>query len=231
MSNSKLITIQNRSSVVAAAEFSAAIAAVQWQVSNHFKPWWNEGAILRESDRVDSWHLAVVDDADQAGALGYHDRDANDVPDGLVFAKTSQDYGVTWTSVLSHEVLELIADPWVSSCWQIGAKTFAALEVCDPVEVVGYLIDGVEVSNFVLPKFFIPGSTAKKYDYLGRLKAPLEIEDGGYISYWTPDIGWTSYQMKNGKLVPTIAPARYSFRGHDRTVLRNSETTKEKTDA
>jgi hypothetical protein len=38
------------------------------------------------------------------------------LPFAKVFAKTSQDYELEWSTTFSHEVLETITDPWAELC-------------------------------------------------------------------------------------------------------------------
>jgi len=59
---------------------------------------------------------------------------------------------------LSHELLEMLADPWINWCATGNDSKIYALEVCDAVEAddLGYDIDGVRVSDFVTPAWFEP---------------------------------------------------------------------------
>jgi hypothetical protein len=120
MSNSVALAVENKSTVLMDAQVQAAIPALQQQVSYHFKPYWNEGARLvfvpsGSVPPIGSWLLSILDDSDQAGALGYHEVTSDNTPLLKVFAKTDQENGLSWTVTASHEVLEAIADPWVSS--------------------------------------------------------------------------------------------------------------------
>jgi len=55
-------------------------------------------------------------------------------PLGKVFAQFDIRNGASWTVTFSHELLEMLADPWINWC-AIGSDSRAyALEVCDPVE-------------------------------------------------------------------------------------------------
>ena len=57
--------------------------------------------------------------------------------------------GPGWTVRLSHEVLEMLVDPTAAA--SLNGKS---LEVCDPVNSYHYMLDGVAVSDFVLPNWF-----------------------------------------------------------------------------
>jgi hypothetical protein len=91
---------------------------------------------------------------------------------------------------MSHETLEMRADPEINQVifnqtTDSGGELFA-LEVCDAVEddSLGYNIDGVLVSDFVLPTWFAPALASKgiKFDFLGHLHNPVPtLLPGGYI--------------------------------------------------
>ncbi len=113
------VSIINESKLAAPAEVQAAAAALQRQVSEHFAPAWGVDATLSlvaagAKPLPGSWWLVILDDSDQAGALGYHDLTDEAMPLGKVFVKTAQDAGVKWTITASHELLELLADPAIN---------------------------------------------------------------------------------------------------------------------
>lgn len=125
------------------------------------------------------------------GVLGYHTEDPGGSQWGIVAAKPELDNGAAvltgdWSvsSVLSHEVLELLGD---QACNLWAADAGGALwsrELCDPVEAPTYPVAGVSVSNFVLPAWFDPNAArGAKVDQLGVLKAPFTIAKGGYAVY------------------------------------------------
>ena len=85
------VAIINESSVVTDAELQHWIPALQTQVSDQFADIWGVDAQLSFVPRADqptpgTWQLVVLDDSDQAGALGYHDVTADALPLGKVFA-------------------------------------------------------------------------------------------------------------------------------------------------
>lgn len=170
------------------AEVVAAVEAIQIQVDRDFEPAHGIGATLaafKDGDAIppDAWPVRLVPTCDDPGALGYHDDPQ--VPSGIVGVQTAKDDGVPWTSVLSHEVLELLADPWADVARQSGAS-FYAMEVCDPVEGQPYSINGVAVERFILPSWFRDGSPGP-WDFAppgdkALLAAPLSLISGGYCS-------------------------------------------------
>src|SRR5262249_41577464 len=72
------VSIINESGLVAPAEAQTCVAALQRQVTEHFAPAWGIDAALSyvapgAKPIAGSWWLVILDDSDQAGALGYHD--------------------------------------------------------------------------------------------------------------------------------------------------------------
>ena len=72
------ISIKNDSSRLADAQVSAVVPALQTQVSQDFAPPWGVDADLDfvpkgQQPPAGHWWLVVLDNSDQAGALGYHE--------------------------------------------------------------------------------------------------------------------------------------------------------------
>jgi hypothetical protein len=134
----------------------------------------------------------LLDDADEADALGYHDQTPDGRPYGRVFVNpVLNSKGTVLTgansvsATLSHEVLEMWWDPQVNSWFQAPDGKLWAGELCDAVEGDSYdiLVSGnkVAVSNFVLQPFFdCEPEKGASFDYLGVLKKPFSIAPGGY---------------------------------------------------
>lgn len=131
--------------------------------------------------------MAILDNADQAGALGYHDTTPDGRPYGKVFLEPILSNGgklisgeVSLSATLSHECLEMVGDPYC--CWwsqNLKDGKLYCLELGDPVEADSYTIDDVAVSNFVGPRYFSQGPGP--YDYMGKLKEPFTMTVGGYL--------------------------------------------------
>jgi hypothetical protein len=209
----RVITVVNQSTVVSAADAAAGVAAVQQQLAQHFGPAWGiAGVRLEFGPDTTGERIYLMDDSDQADALGYHE-DTHQVPVGYVFAKTDLDAGDTWTSTLSHEALEQVVDPFANAgvLASLGRRAvLVALEVCDAVENDVYQIGGVEVSNFVLPAWFNNGFSGG-VDFMGRLKKALTLSAGGYVAY-TPDLrNWQQVLGKSALARQAAAPG-YSRR-------------------
>jgi hypothetical protein len=195
------------------AEVHTAIRAINRQVAYDFAPYWSLAATLRLEGRAGPkpdtktladmrgdavlylWNGNDVDDA-----LGYHDANHRGIPFGFVFTKLSKALGEPWTVTLSHEALEMIADPEVNLLVQgphPAEKRFVFhwYEMCDAVQDETYDIDGIEVSNFLLPLYFTASNeVGGRNDFLGTLhkKATLSsfgINPGGYIGFFDPETG------------------------------------------
>lgn len=122
--------------------------------------------------------IYVFDDSDTAGALGYHDVTPAGQPYAKIFAKTTLANGVAISSCLSHELLELCGDPGCDQWVKAPDGYEYAQELSDAVESFTYDLDGVDVSDFVLPAFF--GAGAGPFDYLSKLTRAFETGVGGY---------------------------------------------------
>jgi len=133
------------------------------------------------------------------------------------------EYKANPSSALSHELLEMLADPWINWCAMGSDNRIYALEVCDAVEDdrLGYKIDGVLVSDFITPAWF-ERTDADRLDFSQHLSKQLELARGGYISVFDPSSGWTQIDAR-GAGGPRIAPgSRRQRRKLIRPAWRNS---------
>jgi hypothetical protein len=78
------ISVINESTVLTDTDVTPVVIALQQQVTNDFRPIWGTDAELKMIPQgtpapAGTWQLVILDDSDQAGALGYHDL----TPDGL----------------------------------------------------------------------------------------------------------------------------------------------------
>jgi len=149
--------------------------------------------------KPDEWVLGLFSEPDQPDALGYHDQSEHGLPMLKVFPMLDTQDGTSWSVTASHEVLETLADPNLARCAQAPDGKFWAYEVCDAVETDTYEIDGVTLSNFVLPPYFEPPAKLDgvKFDHMGLIKKPYEIRPGGYGQYWSTN-GWKQVLAHKG---------------------------------
>lgn len=189
------ISILNETTVLKDDQVKPVVDALQIQVTRDFAPIWGIDADLTfvplgGNPVQDGWWLSLLDNSDQAQALGYHDLTNLGFPLGKAFIKTDIDANPSWTNTVSHELLEMLADPEINRTILVyqsdGSKRLYAYEDCDACEddTLGYSINGVLVSDFVTPQWFVPQSTifpGVKYDFQGHVTAPFQILAGGYI--------------------------------------------------
>ncbi len=192
------VDVTNESTVLDDATCAKYVAAVQTQVSRDYFPLWGTDAKLTfmpKGGKPDPahWLMVIGDTSDQVGALGYHSLSSASEPIGFVFAKTDLDNGALVSVTLSHEVLEMLADPDINLTAQLDQTRFVAYENADAVEddSDGYDVNGVTVSDFVLPSYFTPGHPGP-WDFNKLLKAGMPtLRPNGYLSIYVIGQGWT----------------------------------------
>ena len=128
---------------------------------------------------------------------GWHDLTAHGMPLAKVFlavlkkeidatgekarAKAFRDE-VTLTA--THEIAEMLVDPAITLCVQRTGYGVYSLEIADPVEEDGFVIDGFKVTDFVYPswyeQFHARGSTT--FDHCKKCRGPFQIAKNGYAS-------------------------------------------------
>lgn len=145
-----------------------------------------------------SYVIGILDDADQAGDLGWHTEGPGGVVYGRVFARPVLQNGgnimsaeLSVSSVLSHEVLETVGDQHCNLWADVDGSTAYAYEVGDPVESDSYPVTIAAgtgesvlamVSNFVLPAWFDPQAPAgARLDYMGLTTEPFQVRPTGYV--------------------------------------------------
>jgi len=199
------ISVINESTVLTDSDVTPIVSALQQQVTNDFRPIWGLDAELTlipqgTAPPNGTWWLVLLDDSDQAGALGYHDLTPDGLPIGKVFAGSDLKFGMSWSVTASHELLEMLADPNINLTVFIQnadtAGTLYAYEVCDACEddSLGYTINDVLVSDFVYPTWFEDFRTqgSVQFDQMNKIRNPLELLPGGYIGIFnvTDGSGW-----------------------------------------
>lgn len=202
------ISVVNRSVAIGDREMHRVIRAINRQVAEDFEPYWAFGGRLRLENsagantdfstlselRGDAI-LYILDSASDLSVLGYHDRNLSGIPYGSVFLDLCKQLGDEWSVTLSHETLELIADPLCNLLVQgphpalAGQTVYHYYEMCDAVQTQSYLLDGVMVSDFVLPEYFSPEASPRRNDFCSSPLAPFGTIPGGYIGFFDPVLG------------------------------------------
>jgi len=165
--------------------FDRLTAALQKCYDQHFVPVWGYPLKLynTKTAKPTDWQFVYFDNADTAGALGYHDLTKNGQPVSKIFVKTTLDDGQLVSVTACHELFEMAIDP-IANLWAEAADgTEYAYEMSDPVEEDTFLVDGIQMSNFVHPSWFEPflHPPGTKFDHLGLLKKPFSMTKGGYV--------------------------------------------------
>lgn len=199
------MSVINASSALSDAAVRAAIPALQTQVTRDVSPVWGTDASLvfvpaGMPPVAGSWWLVVLDNSDSAGALGYHDLTDEGLPLGKAFAGADLQLGYQWTVTLSHELVEMLADPDINLTVFMQPKSstgkLVMREVCDPCEAdtYAYPIENILVADFVFPEWFQgfrPPKSAQ-FDLRKQIDRPLQVLPGGYIGIFdiAAGTGW-----------------------------------------
>ena len=210
-----LISVINHTSgLIIDSDVQTAIRAVNRQLAEDFASHWGMTATLRlEGPRGSLTGAQAVDQASEFNgeaviylwhpvdvpmALGFHARNHLGVPYGFVFPEVARQLEEPWTAAFSHEALEMVADPdvnlMVMGPHPVDARrtVFHWYEVCDAVQGETYRIDGVPVSNFLLPLYFTnTEERGSRNDFLGhshfgRTLASFGANPGGYVGFFDP---------------------------------------------
>lgn len=221
-----VITVKNISTKVTDSDFQTVISAIGEQVTRDFHPEWDITATLsgittslQGKVHIQGKHNAIIYFGDSyqdpttgvEGALGYHSVNHADIPYGFVYLDITDEYGEKWSVTLSHEVLELLADPDAAET-VVGpapkgasGQVYYDLEVCDPTQGDSYKIGAVDVSNFVGRDYFaLTGGTGDT----NYLKLPLNafgVRPGGYFQY---ESNGTTHQVQGDKVTERMLMAK-----------------------
>ena len=175
----------NKATTALGVDFDALIAALQAFVDNDVAPVWGTPARLVKSSGFVPGHWAMVflDDADQPGALAYHDLTPDGLPESKVFVKTTLKNHDLVSVSASHELVEMLVDPAINLMTTgPDPKLVYAYESADPVEQLSYPVRGIAMTDFVYPSYFEafhkPGSV--QFDRLRKVSKPFQILAGGY---------------------------------------------------
>jgi hypothetical protein len=195
----RIAVLNQTKSRLSDAEVTRVIGALNTQIARDVGPVWGVDAKLelarKDSLQADATVTLTDGEPDVIGALGYHDV-KNGRPYTKIFLKLFEKGSSSWRLTFSHVVLEMLVDP-------LDDRTVAgphphdatrrgkhALEICNAVEAESYSIDGVQVSNFVLPGYFKADTPAgTPVDFLAKSTGhvdlrPFGIKTGGYAQFY-----------------------------------------------
>lgn len=178
------VAVVRKTNLMSDDECRKLAQALNVQAQRDLKPVWGVSAeVVFTGTRAPSgsWPILMMNDSDEAGALGYHEVTDAGIPQSRVFVATDQQYGLAPSVTASHELCEMLVDPYCSQCAQTGANTFHGWETCDPCEAdeFGYEINGLLMSDFILQGWF---SGYGPKDFRNKIRSKLALLPGGYCS-------------------------------------------------
>lgn len=186
------IVVKNLATVVTDAQAQAILTALQTQLDRDLCTSWQLGQFHLEFRTKDAsiapgeWQFLFLDNTSDASALGFHDLTANGDPIAYVGVKETMDDGGIWSVTASHELCEMAVNPRLDDSEADGGSRFYIKEICDAVEAdnLGYSINGVQVSDFVLPGWFQPEiASGKPLSFCEHVSSAYQLAPGGYISF------------------------------------------------
>jgi hypothetical protein len=175
----------NKATTPLGVDLNALIAAMQAYVNQHIVPVWGTPAKLIKSTGYvkGAWAMVFLDNADQKGALAYHDLTPDGLPQSKVFVKTTRDDNELVSVSASHELVEMLVDPAINMMTTgPDPKLVYAYESADPVEALSFNVNGIAMSDFVYPAYFeaFHKAGSVQFDRLKKVKKPFQILSGGY---------------------------------------------------
>lgn len=177
---------------------AAVAAANQQHVNMNVSKYWPAASVTvttmpdKTPIPADTWPVFIVSSL-PPGEGGYHSNDDHNQPYSMVVN------GQGWMMAVSHEIIEMCIDPYGqrvvsgpiielrAGTQSLGSKTVTYLvEACDAPESHGFAIPmngySVALTDFLTPAFY-QASAGGPFDHMHRIKTPLQILPGGYISF------------------------------------------------
>lgn len=197
--NPVTIYVVNHSSLADSA-VADALPAFQEALDTDFGPAWNTFAVLSlDIPPPNAEVIELVDQTDVAFAAGYHTVHPGHVPYAMVGVQT----GLNWQLVFSHEMFEMLVDPYVDraafirKCYGWGmcvTSPFWMIEVGDPVERQWFTIQSptgwpVIISDFVTERWY-DCAGGGPLDFMGLVHHCHGVLHGGYAAYFNHGV-WT----------------------------------------
>ncbi len=204
--NANIVIIDQTKSIDPTLLHNAALS-LNTQVTQHLPTYWSgitasvSSAPALSALPPNAWPVFLVRTLPPHEG-GYH-MDKKNQPYAKVIAAPDD---ASWTIDASHEIIEMLVDPYgnrMQSSQAIAIQgddvvdapgTFDYLvEACDPCEAndFAYEIAGIAVSDFITPDFYdTTAGTGAAYSYMGNIKRPRQLLKGGYISYIDANGKW-----------------------------------------
>ena len=158
---------------------------MQAYIDKYVAPVWGTPATLVKTTgfKKGMWAMVFLDNADQPGALAYHDLTPDGFPLSKIFVKTTLENNDLVSVSASHELVEMLVDPAINMMTTgPDSKTMYAYESADPVEALSFKVNKIPMSDFVYPAYFeiFRKAGSVKFDHMHKVKKPFEILKGGY---------------------------------------------------
>src|SRR5882762_1757956 len=196
------IAVFNKAITPLGVDLDDLIAAMQVYIDQFIVPVWATPAkLVKSNDFIKgAWAVVFLDDADQPGALAYHELTPDGLPISKVFVRTTLQNGDLVSVSASHELVEMLVDPAINLMTTgPDPTTIYAYESADPVEALSFAVNGVDMSDFVYPSYFedFHKAGSVKFDQLDKVTEPFQILAGGYQiifkgGQWSQVFGSTS---------------------------------------
>jgi hypothetical protein len=112
----------NKATVDLGVSFDKLTSTLQKCFDQYFLPVWGYPVKLYNTDapKPTDWQFLYIDDADTAGALGYHDLTKDGQPVSKVFVKTTLEDHQVVSVTACHELFEMVIDP-IANLWAQAA--------------------------------------------------------------------------------------------------------------
>lgn len=188
--------------------------ALNRQVTEDVAPVWHVRATVGYYPQPPSetWTVRIRRQLDEPNALGYH---TDELQQPVSYVMLTDD----WPATASHEVLEMLVDPWGNRLHggrlpagledhyrDFGLKHATShvsylVEVADPPEAVSYDVGGVALSDWISPAWYASTlRTHTAYSHAGTCTRPRMVAPGGYVSFHINGRWWQAFARHGAAL-------------------------------
>jgi hypothetical protein len=187
------------------ADLAFQVRAVSLQLEKLAEAYGDEPWTVRSYATVpeggDFAQMIILDDIDEPGALGFHDKTIL----GKAYGRCKVTKDPLDASVLSHECLELALDPLCDLWLPLPDGRRIAREACDPAQDDSYVIPvtigsetrNIWVSDFTLAAYWVDGAPPP-YTWLNVIDEPFGVSRNGG--------GWRLVRDQHGKVTSEFGP-------------------------